>query len=387
MTELGIAITLTTALLLAVEFLRHRRSPLPVRGWIGMALLAVAEILMFLHVWPVNVYFTPIAWTAYLLLADSMVEAITGRSRMKDSSRRFLLCAFLSIPLWLIFEAYNLRLANWTYVGVPQNWAGAILGYGWSFATITPGILETADLIEAFGWFDRVSQGTTSLFADKTAVRGALKGRGFSRAEQVLDLCHSERASAREEPAVSNVSTASSVVPPQRTSTPWGFEVPQGRNGSPVSKRPLRFSQATERAMVVFGAACLLIPLVIPLRIAAYLFVLIWVGFVFLLDPVNHRLGLPSLLGDLAEGRRGRFYSLLLSGWVCGWLWEFWNSWAAAKWHYIFPMFQEWKIFEMPAPGFLGFLPFALECFVMYVSAAAALGVRERAAANLRAKS
>lgn len=139
--------------------------------------------------------------------------------------------------------------------------------------------------------------------------------------------------------------------------------------------------------MVVFGAACLLIPLVIPLRIAAYLFVLIWVGFVFLLDPVNHRLGLPSLLGDLAEGRRGRFYSLLLSGWVCGWLWEFWNSWAAAKWHYIFPMFQEWKIFEMPAPGFLGFLPFALECFVMYVSAAAALGVRERAAAHLRAKS
>ncbi len=31
---------------------------------------------------------------------------------------------------------------------------------------------------------------------------------------------------------------------------------------------------------------------------------------------------------------------------------------------------QDWKIFEMPAPGYLGFLPFALECFVMYVTAA-----------------
>jgi hypothetical protein len=59
-----------------------------------------------------------------------------------------------------------------------------------------------------------------------------------------------------------------------------------------------------------------------------------------------------------------------LAGWVCGWLWEFWNNWAAAKWHYIFPIGQNWKIFEMPVPGYLGFLPFALECFVMYVTAA-----------------
>jgi hypothetical protein len=62
-------------------------------------------------------------------------------------------------------------------------------------------------------------------------------------------------------------------------------------------------------------------------------------------------------------------YSLLISGWICGWLWEFWNYWAAAKWHYIFPLARRWKIFEMPAPGYLGFMPFALECFVMYVTA------------------
>jgi hypothetical protein len=36
-------------------------------------------------------------------------------------------------------------------------------------------------------------------------------------------------------------------------------------------------------------------------------------------------------------------------------------------------MFQRQKIFEMPAPGYLGFPPFALECFVMYVSASALL--------------
>ena len=59
-------------------------------------------------------------------------------------------------------------------------------------------------------------------------------------------------------------------------------------------------------------------------------------------------------------------------------MWEFWNNWAAAKWNYIFPMFQRWKIFEMPAPGYLGFLPFALECFAMYVTAAWLLGWQTR---------
>jgi hypothetical protein len=108
----------------------------------------------------------------------------------------------------------------------------------------------------------------------------------------------------------------------------------------------------------------------LPLRIGPYLFGLVWIGFFLLLDPLNRRLGLPSLLGDLAQGRRGRLYSLLISGWVCGWLWEFWNYWAAAKWHYTFPILQRWKIFEMPALGYLGFLPFALECFAMYVTAA-----------------
>jgi hypothetical protein len=121
--------------------------------------------------------------------------------------------------------------------------------------------------------------------------------------------------------------------------------------------------------MVIIGAACLLLPLVLPVATAAYLFALVWVGFIFVLDPLNYRLRLPSILGDFAAGRRGRFYSLLIAGFVCGWFWEFWNYWAAAKWHYIFPIAQQSKIFEMPAPGYLGFLPFAVECFVMYVSA------------------
>ncbi len=289
MTFLGLSITLVTIAVLFIEILRHRRLPLPTYGWAGLAILGMAEGLMFGHFEPVAIYFTPIAWTAYILVADAAVHSITRRSRLHDHPAEFTRMVLLSIPLWLIFEAYNLRLHNWTYVGLPVSRALALLGYGWSFATITPGILETADLVEAFGWFR-----------------------------------------------------------------------PSGA---------IRFSRRAQGAIVALGVACLALPLALPQATAAYLFALVWVGFIFLLDPINYRLRLPSILGDFASGRRGRFYSLLIAGFVCGWLWEFWNYWAAAKWLYIFPMFQELKIFEMPAPGYLGFLPFAVECFVMYVTA------------------
>jgi hypothetical protein len=47
-------------------------------------------------------------------------------------------------------------------------------------------------------------------------------------------------------------------------------------------------------------------------------------------------------------------------------------------------MFQQWKIFEMPIPGYLGFLPFALECYVMYVTAGRTLGLIKAPKQGLR---
>jgi len=295
MVKLGVAITAATVAILVAEYFRRRARPLPTYGWLGLAALVGAEWLMFRGVEPVATYFTPLAWTAYILVADAAVFAIAGRSRLRDTPREFAQVALLSIPLWLIFEAYNLRLENWAYVGLPLGWLASWFGYGWSFATITPAIFVTADLIEALGWFAR--------------------------------------------PGL-----------------------------------PLKFSRTTERGLVALGATLLLVPLLLPKHAGAYLFAFVWVGFVLLLDPINRWLRLPSLGADLVEGRRSRFYALLVSGWVCGWLWEFWNYWAAAKWHYIFPMAQSWKIFEMPVPGYFGFIPFALECHVMYIFAAWLLG-------------
>jgi len=291
MQKLGIILTAATVTILVVEFFRARRRPFPAYGWLGLFTLICAEYLMFHGIEPAATYFSPVAWTSYILIADAAVFAITGHSRLREESRGVLKMAALSIPLWLIFEAYNLRLANWAYVGLPQAPIERWIGYGWSFATITPGIFMTAALIESFGWFKQES-------------------------------------------------------------------------------RPVRFSRATDTAFIVLGAAMLLVPLLAPSRIAAYLFGLVWLGFLFLLEPINRRLYLPSFEGDLARGSRARLYSFLAAGWVCGWLWEFWNYWARAGWIYTFPIGQQWKIFQMPAPGYLAFPVYALECFAMYVNGA-----------------
>src|ERR1700739_2243000 len=155
MVKLGVILFACTAAIMVVELFTRRRRPFPVYGWIGLISLAVAEWLMFRGVEPVATFFTPIAWTAYALIADAAVFAIRGHSRLRDAPGQFAKLALLSIPLWLIFEAYNLRLANWTYVGLPTGQVERWFGYAWAFATITPGIFVTAALIESFGWFKR----------------------------------------------------------------------------------------------------------------------------------------------------------------------------------------------------------------------------------------
>jgi len=115
---------------------------------------------------------------------------------------------------------------------------------------------------------------------------------------------------------------------------------------------------------VAFGAVLLAWPLLWP---SPYLAAPVFLGFIFLLDPINARLGAESLTADLAAGRTDRLVNLALSGFLCGILWEFWNYWARTKWHYTVPIMERLKVFEMPVPGYFGFPAFAVECFTMYV--------------------
>ena len=116
---------------------------------------------------------------------------------------------------------------------------------------------------------------------------------------------------------------------------------------------------------VIVGAAMVLLPIAVH---STYLAAPIWLGFILLLDPLNARAGNESILGDWYQGRTRRLVNLLIAGLACGIIWEFWNYWSGTKWIYNVPILPELKIFEMPVLGFGGFPPFAVECFVMYVT-------------------
>jgi hypothetical protein len=127
--------------------------------------------------------------------------------------------------------------------------------------------------------------------------------------------------------------------------------------------RPWRVSKALLGVATVVGAVAAALPLLI---VSAWLVPLVWTGLILLLEPLNFRAGRPSWLRDLSAGDASTLASLLASGLVCGVLWEFWNYWATAKWTYTVPYPPDVKLFEMPVLGYLGFLPFALECYAMY---------------------
>ncbi|MEW6237558.1 MAG: hypothetical protein AB1656_19420 [Candidatus Omnitrophota bacterium] len=138
-----------------------------------------------------------------------------------------------------------------------------------------------------------------------------------------------------------------------------------------------------------FGLLSVTVPLLIPWReVRHYLFAFVWMGFVFLLEPLAYWSGGYSLLRLWSAGCRKLAWLMFVSGGVCGLLWEFWNYWAGAKWLYTIPfsycfdylnlhliqLFGYVRYFEMPFIGFLGFLPFAWECLVLIQFTALAAG-------------
>jgi hypothetical protein len=130
-----------------------------------------------------------------------------------------------------------------------------------------------------------------------------------------------------------------------------------------VRVRPWRPSPALLHGATALGAIAAAAPLLV---VSEWLVPLVWTGFVLLLEPLNYRRGRPSWLGALAGGDASLVLALLAAGAVCGGLWEFWNFWALTKWTYTVPYLGHLKVFEMPVLGYLGFPPFALECYTMY---------------------
>src|SRR5436190_17027189 len=265
----------------------------PIHGYIGIVIIVAAEVLLFSGNQFVGHWMTPIVWTGYILFVDALVYRFDGRSLLMNDRLEFLAVAIISIGSWWLFEFYNaprfwrsnLELW-WHYHNLEPNLWIRRIGYDWAFATITPALLETAQLFRA-ALFKRDAHGPE-----------------------------------------------------------------------------IKMSKSWLAVLIAIGAVGVIIPLLYP---NGWFSPIIWLAFILLIDPINALCGSPSITNDLARGNWNRLLALLSSGFVCGFLWEFWNYWAVSKWTYTVPYFGNIKIFEMPVLGFLGFPPFAVECWAIYI--------------------
>ena len=94
-------------------------------------------------------------------------------------------------------------------------------------------------------------------------------------------------------------------------------------------------------------------------------FPFIWTWLFLLVDPLNALCGRPSLLEQASRGDFRAAGALGIGVLICAFFWEMWNYYSMPKWFYTVPYFDN-KIFEMPAAGYLGYIPFSWELYALY---------------------
>jgi hypothetical protein len=289
---------------------------LPGHTWIGLLVLAAGQFGLLRGNPLTATWLTPIMWSGYILALDGVNFRLRGQSWLTTRRREFPLLVLLSVAVWLVFEGYNLHLVNWLYRGLPTSALVRDFGYFWAFGTIMPGVFQTADFVEAL--FERAA-------GPRAASRRTTGQRAASRRTT------GQRAATR----------------PRSVGPAWLWWLA--------------------------GIAMVSLPLALPNPAAAHTFGAVWIGFFLLLDPLNERLGLPSIRAQWAGGHGRTALALLLGGLLCGFLWETWNQQAVraggAYWVYAVPQALRvfgWHFGQMPVLGLLGFPPFALELFAAY---------------------
>jgi len=250
----------------------------------GLGAIFLAVFLLFFDVPFMRTWFYICAWWPLILVLDSVNFRMNGWSPLSRSLRDIVFAAFISVPVWLVFELFNLRLQNWSYHSLPPELPLRWLGYGLAFASVIPALLEFSALFE-------------NVFKEK--------------------------------------------------------RIPFPR---------LKTTKSTLNGWMALGVILLVFCLVLP----RLFFPFLWLGFLFLMGPVNFRLKLDSLLADANKRQGNRILSWLLAGLAAGVFWEALNYWAGSHWEYTIPYLNFGRIFQMPLFGYGGFLPFALEVFAIY---------------------
>ncbi len=142
-----------------------------------------------------------------------------------------------------------------------------------------------------------------------------------------------------------------------------------------VFRNFIRVNHSKQVATVFFvlGWLMLIALLIWPQYFPAFM----WMSLYFITEAINVWLGNKTLLQYTQYKNWSPVFALFTGSLICGFFWELWNIHAYPKWIYQVPFVDFWHLFEMPALGYLGYLPFGLELYVMYILLVNLIGKKE----------
>jgi hypothetical protein len=112
----------------------------------------------------------------------------------------------------------------------------------------------------------------------------------------------------------------------------------------------------------VTGFVMLILVIIFP----SFFYYLEWAAVYFILEPINYKLKNQTLLSYVNRGNWVPVIALSSGAIFCGFFWEMWNYYSYPKWIYDIPMVNFLHVFEMPLPGYIGYIPFSWELFAIY---------------------
>jgi hypothetical protein len=123
----------------------------PLRGWAGLALIAVFWPLNWLLEGPRTHWgFFPL-WLGYCLAVDAAVFCRKGSSLFSRNPGGYAGMYLISSLAWWVFEFINWRTANWVYLGEENTGPiGFFVLSSFSFSTVIPAVFGTAELVATF---------------------------------------------------------------------------------------------------------------------------------------------------------------------------------------------------------------------------------------------
>jgi len=118
-------------------------------------------------------------------------------------------------------------------------------------------------------------------------------------------------------------------------------------------------------SVILLIFSCIILFFLYPL--SNYLFPFLWIIPITIVCSLQILFNERTIFYEIKFGNWYIIILLALGALICGFLWELWNYYSILKWEYTIPFLNKYKIFEMPLLGYLGYLPFGIECGIAWI--------------------